>query len=478
MARLIVVLFLFFSFSPMESNAEILKVPQQFPSIQSAILAAGTGDTVLVAPGRYLENINFNGKGITVASNYLLSGNQEDIINTIIDGSQPVNPDSASCVRIYRSSAALNDTSTALIGFSITGGKGTVWQDEHSLGSYYREGGAILIQFMAPRILNNIIYFNEAYNKTLIASAGGGAIRCGDGNPLINGNIIYKNRARYGAGIVFNYSGGTISNNIITGNYGGEDYGGGGIWILGNNAKPILVNNNTVIRNKSIARGGAMWCTGTSVSGNNNILWGNTGAVSAQIYNSGSTVTMRFSDIQFGQTGTGNKNVEPVFADSTFKLTAASPCIDAGDSAIVYNDVAIISGQTQAAPPSQGTIRNDMGAYGGPGVLTLSQIITGTEKQQEMQQSSSFYIIGNYPNPFNPSTKVSFSIQRANDVSYSIYTAMGSLLMNQELGFLPAGIHSFAVNLSAFGRPITSGIYFVTIRAGEKLRTIKMLLLK
>ena len=61
-----------------------------------------------------------------------------------------------------------------------------------------------MIPYWAPRIRFNIIKDNEAYNKIGVASAGGGAIRCGDGNPLIENNIIVHNRGRYGAGIVFN----------------------------------------------------------------------------------------------------------------------------------------------------------------------------------------------------------------------------------------------------------------------------------
>src|SRR5207249_11972489 len=43
-------------------------VPAGQPTIQAAINAASNGDTVLVAPGTYHENINFMGKGITVTS--------------------------------------------------------------------------------------------------------------------------------------------------------------------------------------------------------------------------------------------------------------------------------------------------------------------------------------------------------------------------------------------------------------------------
>jgi hypothetical protein len=48
--------------------ASTINVPADQPTIQSAINAASNGDTVVVAPGTYTENINFLGKAITVES--------------------------------------------------------------------------------------------------------------------------------------------------------------------------------------------------------------------------------------------------------------------------------------------------------------------------------------------------------------------------------------------------------------------------
>src|SRR5262245_27769659 len=56
-----------------------IRVPSDQPTIQAAINVATNGDTVLVAPGTYRENINFGGKAITVTSE---SGPRD----TIIDG--------------------------------------------------------------------------------------------------------------------------------------------------------------------------------------------------------------------------------------------------------------------------------------------------------------------------------------------------------------------------------------------------------
>jgi len=64
---------------------QTINVPADQPTIQAAINVAANGDTVLVAPGTYTENINFMGKAIAVTS----SGGPA---NTIIDGS---NGDSA-----------------------------------------------------------------------------------------------------------------------------------------------------------------------------------------------------------------------------------------------------------------------------------------------------------------------------------------------------------------------------------------------
>jgi len=50
------------------SQAAIIHVPGDQPTIQAGITVAVTGDTVVVDPGTYFENVNFNGKAITVSS--------------------------------------------------------------------------------------------------------------------------------------------------------------------------------------------------------------------------------------------------------------------------------------------------------------------------------------------------------------------------------------------------------------------------
>lgn len=248
-------------------QATAIRVPADQPTIQAAINAASIGDTVVVYPGTYYENIFFRGKNIVVTSRFYESGNLNFIQSTIINGSHPIHSDTASCVLIING----EDSTAILQGFKITGGQGTKWVDEHGAG-IYREGGGILIAKSAPTIRYNLIVDNEATNVSGVTSAGGGGIRAGDGNPRILNNVVAANKGRYGAGVVLNYTGTTVKNNIITNNSGGQDYGGGALWMNHDGSTGKIIENNTIAGNNVV--GVYVW-QGASII-RNSILWGNT----------------------------------------------------------------------------------------------------------------------------------------------------------------------------------------------------------
>ena len=99
--------------------AGTLEVPQQYPTIQSAINAATTFDVITVKPGTYYENINFAGKRITVRS---IDPNDPNIVaGTIINGSTPTDQNAGSVVTF----SSGEDNNSVLAGFTITGGTGS-----------------------------------------------------------------------------------------------------------------------------------------------------------------------------------------------------------------------------------------------------------------------------------------------------------------------------------------------------------------
>ncbi|MFC2118776.1 T9SS type A sorting domain-containing protein [Bacteroidota bacterium] len=368
-----------------KSSAQRIIIPQDQPTIQAGINAAVDGDTVLVEEGRYFENINFRGKNIVVASYYTVNGNRNLISTTIIDGSRPVEADTASCVLIISG----EDSTAVLQGFTITNGTGTKWRDEHGAGTYY-EGGGILITLSSPTIKNNIIYNNSAIRTGPgISSSGGGGIRIGDGNPKILNNIIMSNKGMYGGGIVLNYTGGTIKNNIIYNNSvyqavsGFPTFGGGGIWVYNTIPGAVrIIENNTIIGNtaygtgSSVAgRGGGVLLNSIQATVVNNIIWGNSASsgVYSQISPNATTLTyITYCNIMNGKSRQGEVILNPGFSDTGFFLNENSPCIDEGNPGSEYWDPAEDpDDRFHSKPPSRGERRNDIGAYGGPGADTL-----------------------------------------------------------------------------------------------------------
>ena len=171
-----------------------LQVPADFATIQQAIQAATNGDTVLVAPGTYQENLSFLGKAIHVKSE---AGPE----TTTIDANQ-----SGSAVIFVNDEGA----DSILEGFTVTGGTGTL------LTNGDRYGGGVFALESSPTIRGNIVANNSVAPFTL-----GGGIAYLQSDALLENNTISMN---LGGGV--HVSGGNgfsiITGNTVDGNLGGE----------------------------------------------------------------------------------------------------------------------------------------------------------------------------------------------------------------------------------------------------------------
>ncbi|MCI0496485.1 T9SS type A sorting domain-containing protein, partial [candidate division KSB1 bacterium] len=82
----------------------------------------------------------------------------------------------------------------------------------------------------------------------------------------------------------------------------------------------------------------------------------------------------------------------------------------------------------------------------------------------------------NYPNPFNPETKISFQLPKECQVRLSVYNNLGQLISVLFEGELGSGIHSKIWNgLDMSGKQVTSGVYLYKLETDEYSEVKKML---
>jgi hypothetical protein len=106
-----------------------------------------------------------------------------------------------------------------------------------------------------------------------------------------------------------------------------------------------------------------------------------------------------------------------------------------------------------------------------------SPISTGVGNEPQLPVGAR--LIGNHPNPFNPSTTIAYELDRSQRLVLAVYDARGRLVTTLVDGIEGAGRHETAWNgVDRTGVPVASGVYFARLQVDGRSETKRMVLLK
>tara|TARA_R110002096_G_scaffold36045_10_gene101127 strand:+ start:3181 stop:4824 length:1644 start_codon:yes stop_codon:yes gene_type:complete len=372
----------------------LLVVPGTHATIQAAINASVNGDTVLVLPGAYVENLDVGGKDITIQS-------AGGALQTTIDGSAVSGPTvlfpagstraaifegftvrggnhtgSSSYgggIRVTSSSPTIRDcVVTDNISDSYGGGIGVTGNPagplferctvvgNHASGLGYASGGGIAINSATPGAVGTEIR-HCTFDGNDAATRGGGIYLAYSPGCIIDSCRVMRNETlgssgflNGGAGIFLALGSATqVSNCRIWNNISNSD-GGGVKWF---NVTAAAFVNNTIVDN--VGGGAAGYANGGAFGSNvvadlvNCIIWQNGGGAEFSFngLDQGGLppdAVVNHCVVTGGYTGTANLNVAPQLlgvASGNHHLDPGSPCIDAGNSVLLPLPTVDIDGQ-------------------------------------------------------------------------------------------------------------------------------------
>ena len=199
-------------FLPTSIHADVIDVPADHPTIESAIEAAQDGDEIRVGPGVWYENLYVN-KQVTI------TGSGQGV--TIIDGSQPQLYDFGCCLFVS-GFYSKSDEPFRIQSLSLRGGTGA------AIYGVIR-GGGIYSEFAAVEINEVTIEDCSVERRNKYDSMGwGGAICNYGGEYVINDSVIRGNRSFSHGGAIYSYGWLELNDTLVTNNT--SDIMGGAVY--------------------------------------------------------------------------------------------------------------------------------------------------------------------------------------------------------------------------------------------------------
>lgn len=155
----------------------------------------------------------------------------------------------------------------------------------------------------------------------------------------------------------------------------------------------------------------------------------------------------------------------------------------------------MIAGESLSADAFQysGTILNDIGRPAAEATIRIVNIADKSESYTAVTDTTGtfsfdvtgvedanpipFKLYGNFPNPFNPQTRISYSLDTPSEVSISIFNVLGQKVRTIDQGYRAAGFYTAVWDgQDDFGRNGSAGVYLYRLNAGGRFLASKMLM--
>ncbi len=432
--------------------ATIIRIPEDWPTIQDGIETAVDGDTILLGTGSHIGNILIQDKSLVLGSERIFGDDVQWLTQLTGFYDEPI-------ITIENDS----DKHVEIIGLTIRDGFSTI------------NGGGI---YCGP---GSRVSFSHCAIQYNVSTDNGGGIYCEENAAIALHDVVIRgNRSvNNGGGIYFgNGANGAINRCLIVENDCrdiGSDERGSGTAIFCDSTQ-LQITSTTIADNNTYSS----WMGGPYVASIQGSSRGSLLEIVNSIQHEDHLSIFQLGTVTYAYTLVdnivsvdtvndleGNLTLDPGFAEEEgiYRLSNGSVCIDAGTAFFVWEDDTLID-----IPPGEyDGVAPDMGAY--EFGMVVVEDLTAVPVRYSLLQ--------NYPNPFNPVTTIGYSVPEQSKITLTVFDIRGEEVMKLLNKEKPPGNYEVLWNgLNESGNPVSTGVYFARLEAREFSQTIKMVYLK